>query len=132
MCTAACLPPPLVLLPQPHRRQPATLQVTTPSTTWDDAYTLYLVASGKDAGGVIRYAYASVQLIVSTHGTPFTIAGNLTGQLAPGTVLPLQLGVSNPNKKPLSVTNLSVTVHDVARAAFAVSHNQPCSTSDSW
>ena len=116
--------------PNPTAGSSATLQVTTPSTTRDEAYTLYLVASGKDAGGAIRYADASVQLVISTHGTPFTIAGNLTGQLAPGTALPLQLSVSNPNKKALSVNNLSVTLHDVARTAFAVSHNQPCSTSD--
>jgi hypothetical protein len=50
--------------------------------------------------------------------------------LAPGISRPLDLTITNPNKKALSVTNLTVTVQSVARTPFAVSHSQPCTPSD--
>jgi len=116
--------------PNPASGDSSTLQVTTTASTPNSIDTLYLVASGKDAGNVTRYAYASVQLVINTSGSPFTISGNLSGLLAPGRTLPLALNLTNPNKKSLSVTNLSVTVQSVTRTSFAISHSQPCLISD--
>jgi hypothetical protein len=115
--------------PNPTTGNSSTLQVSTTANTADGTYTLYLAGSGQDSSGTTRYAYASVQLAINTTSSPFTISGSLSG-LAPGVTVPLNLTVSNPNKKTLSVTNLTVTVQSVARTSYAVSHSQPCSTSD--
>jgi hypothetical protein len=105
----------------------STLQISTAVTTADGSYTLYLVGSGP-SGSTTQYAYASVQLVISTTGKPFTISGDLlSGLLAPGRSLPLDLTLSNPNKKSLSVTNLTVTVQSVKRAVSATS---PCGPTD--
>jgi len=108
----------------------STLQVTTPETTKDDTYTLILEASGKDSNLETKRASASVKLDVNTKGKNFAISGNLDGLLAPGRTLPLQLSLTNPNKKSISVTNLSVTLQDVTRTSVAISHSQPCTLGD--
>jgi hypothetical protein len=113
--------------PNPATGTTSTLQVATTAATADGAYTLYLVASGQDTGGTTRYAYSSVQLVISTSGKPFTISGNLAGLLAPGVSRSLDLTLTNPNKKALSVTNLTVTVQSVARAAGVT---MPCTMAD--
>lgn len=95
----------------------STLQIATTPTTTDGAYTVYLVASGQDPNGGTHSAYAQVQLVVSTSGKAFAVSGNLSGLLAPGVKLPLDLTMTNPNKKALSVTNLSVTIKSVTKAA---------------
>ena len=91
----------------------STLQVTTTANTLDGSYTLLLTASGKNSKNATLLANTSVQLVISTSSSPFTISGNLSDLLAPGKKLPLNLGLANPNKKSLSVTNLSVTVQSV-------------------
>lgn len=116
--------------PNPTTGTSSTLQVAVPDTAADGTYTLNLVASGTDDAGTTRYAYASVQLTITTSGKAFSISGNAQGLLAPGTVAPLPLALTNPNKKALSVTNLTVTVQSVTRTAAAISANRPCSTSD--
>ncbi|MEU0095671.1 hypothetical protein [Kribbella sp. NPDC006257] len=116
--------------PNPTTGNSSALQITTPATASDGSFTLYLVSSGKDPGGTTRYAYASVGLVIAKAGNPFTISGNLPGALAPGLSRPLDLTLANPNKKPLSVTNLTVTVKTVTRTAYAIAHNQPCTTAD--
>jgi hypothetical protein len=113
--------------PNPTTGNSSTLQVATTASTADGTYTLNLVASGADSGGTTRYAYASVQLVINTSGTPFTISGNLPGLLAPGVSQPLNLTLTNPNKKSLSVTNLTVTVQTVTRAVAAIGS---CGVSD--
>jgi len=105
----------------------STLQVTTAAAIPDDTYTLYLVASGNDGHNETRYAYASVQLVIKTTGRSFAISGHLEGLLAPGLTLPLELNLNNPNKKSISVTNLSVTLKSVTKAA---GETRPCTTSD--
>jgi len=118
--------------PVPTTTTSSTLQIATAATTPDGTYTLYLVASGQNSSGQTQYAYATVQFVVNTTASPFTISGSLgtTQLLAPGTSFPLNLTISNPNKKPLSVTNLSVAVQTVTRTSFAISHNQPCTIGD--
>jgi len=88
--------------------------VTTSEATKDGTYTLILGASGNDSNGDAKNASASVKLDIKTNGRAFAISGNLSsGLLAPGLTVPLELNLSNPNKKSLSVTNLSVTVQSV-------------------
>lgn len=116
--------------PNPTTGNSSTLQITTPATADDGTSTLYLIASGKNPAGVTQYAYASVQLVLLTSGKPFTISGNLSGALAPGVSRPLDLTLTNPNKKPIAVTNLTVTVQSVTRTSYATSHNLPCGPAD--
>jgi len=108
----------------------STLQLTTSEGTKDGAYTLILSASGQDSNGDTKNASASVKLDINTKGKNFIISGNLSGLLAPGRTLPLELNLSNPNKKSLSVTNLSVTVQSVTRTGFAIDQHQPCLVGD--
>ena len=101
--------------PNPATGSTATLQVATTTSTGGGTYTLNLVATGRDPSGQTQSAYARVQLDISAGVKPFGIAGNLTGPLAPGVSLPLELTVTNPNSRPLSVTNLTVTIDSVTR-----------------
>ncbi|GAA1617271.1 MULTISPECIES: hypothetical protein [Kribbella] len=119
-----------VYSPNPATGTSSTLQITTPTTANDGTYTLYLTASGQSQSGSPLYAYASVQLVVQSTGKPFTISGNLSGALAPGVSRPLGLTLTNPNKKPISVTNLTVALASVTRTQYAISHNQPCGPAD--
>jgi len=116
--------------PNPATGNTSTLQIATPANTASGSFTLYLVGYGQNLSGTTQYAYSSVGLVISASGKPFTIAGNLADPLAPGISRPLNLTLTNPNNKPLSVTNLTVTVKTVTRTAYAVSHNQPCTTGD--
>ncbi|MFD7156238.1 hypothetical protein ACFV9C_16640 [Kribbella sp. NPDC059898] len=119
-----------VFTPNPATGTSSTLQLTTPASADDGTYTLNLVASGTTPAGLTQYAYASVQLVLLTSGKPFTISGNLSGQLAPGISRPLDLTLTNPNKKPVSVTNLTVAITSITRTPYAISHNQPCGSAD--
>lgn len=103
----------------------ATLQITTKSSTNEATYPLTLVASGTDVNNVKQYAYANVQLVVTTKGKDFAITGNLPGQLAPGVSLPFNLSMSNPNHSDLAVSNLTVTVQSVTKAAGAIGSCTP-------
>ncbi len=113
--------------PNPTTGNSSTLQVATSSTSATGTYSLYLVSSGADSTGTTRYAYANVQLVLSTSGKSFTIAGTAAGLLAPGVTQPVNLTLTNPNSQTLSVTNLTVTVQSVTRAASATG---TCSTAD--
>jgi hypothetical protein len=106
----------------------SSLQITTLANTPEGTYTLYLVASGNDSAGTTRYAYASVQLVIATGGKPFAISGNLTGLLAPGVSLPLDLTLTNPNNQTISISNLTVTVQSVAKVP--PTRVGSCSTAD--
>jgi hypothetical protein len=105
--------------PNPTTGSSTTFQVNTTPAVSDGTYTLNLVASGADASGTVRYAYASVQLVIKTSGKPFTISGTLRGLLAPGVSRPLDLVLTNPNNKAVAVTNLTVTVTSVAKSPGA-------------
>ena len=115
--------------PNPVTGTSATMQVSTnASTTPTGTYTLYVVGSAT-VGGSTQYQYAKTQLIVSApSGQPFTIGGNLFGTLAPGVPpKPLNLSLSNPNSKSLSITGLTVTIGAVTKAANVTA---TCTTSD--
>jgi hypothetical protein len=116
--------------PNPTTGNSSTLQISTAATTADGSHTLYLVGSGPNPSGGAQYAYASVQLVISTTGSPFAISGNPSGPLAPGTSLPVDLTLANANKKALSVTNLTVTVRSVTRTSAAIARDLPCTPAD--
>lgn len=116
--------------PNPTTGNSSSLQITTPATAADGSFTLNLVSSGQNPSGTTQYAYASVGLVLNTTGKPFTISGNLSGALAPGLSRSLDLTLVNPNKKPISITNLTATVQTVTRTAYAIAHNQPCTAAD--
>jgi len=101
-------------LPEVTSGSTSTLQVATAETVRDDTYTLVLGAS--DGASAPTTATASVKLDINTKGKNFTIFGSVTG-LAPGLTKPLELSLTNPNKKSISVTNLSVTLQGVTKAA---------------
>ena len=106
----------------------STLQIDTKSSTPNGTYTLNLVASGTGVDNGKVYAYASVSLVISSQGKSFALAGNVSGLLAPGVAQPLNLELTNPNNQSLSITNLTVTVKSVAKAAGAPAG--ACTTSD--
>jgi hypothetical protein len=118
--------------PNPATGNSSTLEITTASNAPNGTYTLYLVGSGPDASGKTQYAYASAQLVIDSTLKNFTLSGDLgSGQLlAPGTIVPLDLGITNPNNKSLAVTNLSVSIKSVTRTADAIARNLQCGTAD--
>lgn len=116
--------------PNPATGNSSALEIATDPNARNGTYTLYLVGSGPDANGKTQYAYASVQLIIDTTQKDFTLSGDLAGQLAPGISLPLDLGISNPNKKALALSNLSVSIKSVTRTAVAIARNLECGTAN--
>jgi len=104
------------------------LQVTTTSATPVGTYPLNVKAFGPGPNNTIVYAYVTVTLVVTKDGKPFAISGNLAGSLAPGVALPLDLTLTNPNSQKLSITNLTVTIKSVTKAANAPAG--ACSTTD--
>jgi hypothetical protein len=116
--------------PNPVTGGSSTLQISTTAGSPDGSYNLSLVGSGPDAAGKTQYAYANALLVLDSTKKQFTLSGNLPGLLTPGASVALDLRISNPNSKPLSLTNLSVSLAGVNRTAEAISRNLPCTVSD--
>jgi len=116
--------------PNPATGNSTTLQVVTPNASPTGTSSLYLVGTGKDSSGKAQYAYANVQLVLDSTIKQFGISGDVPGTLSPGTSAGLNLQISNPINKPLSLTNLSVAVAGVTRSAAAVAGNLPCTPAD--
>jgi len=116
--------------PNPATGNSTTLQVATTSASPNGTSNLYLVGSGKDSSGKTQYAYANVQLVLDSTIKQFTLSGNVPGTLSPGTSAGLDLQISNPTGKSLSLTNLSAAIAGVTRSADAVAKNLPCSAAD--
>jgi hypothetical protein len=116
--------------PNPAAGTSTTLQVTTTAASPTGSYSLYLVGTWKDTAGNSQYAYANVQLVLDSTIKQFVLSGNLPGSLSPGTSASLDLQITNPNNKALSLTNISVAVAGVTRSADAVSRNLPCTPAD--
>lgn len=117
--------------PNPATGNSTTLQVATTAASPNGTSSLYLVGSGKDSAGKTQYAYANVQLVLDSTIKQFGISGDLKpGALSPGASASLDLKISNPINKPLSLTNISVAVAGVTRTADAVSRNLPCTPAD--
>ncbi|MBT2532262.1 hypothetical protein J7E83_09010 [Arthrobacter sp. ISL-48] len=116
--------------PNPVTGGSSSLQITTAPSSPNGSYNLYLVGSGQDSTGKTQYAYANVQLVLDSTLKQFALSGNPSGLLAPGTSQVLDLRISNPNAKALSVTNLSVSIKGVTPTAYAISNNLPCTVAD--
>ena len=116
--------------PNPATGNSTTLQVVTTNSSPTGTSSLYLVGTGKDSSGNAQYAYANVQLVLDSTIKQFGISGNVPGTLSPGTSAGLNLQISNPINKPLSLTNLSVAVAGLTRSAAAVAANLPCTPAD--
>ncbi|WP_442543155.1 COG1470 family protein [Arthrobacter sp. KN11-1C] len=105
----------------------ATLDVSTTSATPLGTYSLSL----KGTSGTLQSAVVVVSLTVTAgQHQPFTISGDLSGLLAPGTAIPINLQLTNPGNSSLNVTGLTVAVTGVTRTAQAVANNRPCNPSD--
>jgi hypothetical protein len=88
----------------------STLQVRTSAGSRPGTYTLFLVGSSS-MGGRKVYQYARVQVVVAGSKKPLGISGGEVDGLAPGVGnQPLDLALSNPADRAISVTNLSVIV----------------------
>lgn len=116
--------------PNPVTGTSTTLQVATTAASPNGSYSLYLMGTGKDAAGKAQYAYANVQLVLDSTIKQFVLSGNVPGTLSPGTSAGLDLQISNPNNKALSLTNMSVAVAGVTRSADAVARNLSCTAAD--
>ncbi|MDQ0145944.1 COG1470 family protein [Pseudarthrobacter niigatensis] len=116
--------------PNPATGNSTTLQVVTANSSPTGSSSIYLVGTGKDSSGKAQYAYANVQLVLDSTIKQFGISGNVPGTLSPGTSAGLNLQISNPINKPLSLTNLSVAVAGVSRSPAAVAANLPCTPAD--
>lgn len=55
------------------------------------------------------YSWTIVKELAKEEGKPFTVSGNASGPLAPGTTQPLAITLSNPNNVTITVTALTVT-----------------------
>lgn len=60
--------------------------------------------------------------------TTFTISGNLSGAIAPGAMVPLDLSLENPNDFGIEIQAIIVTVRDVEAPRADPDH--PCSVAD--
>jgi hypothetical protein len=88
----------------------STLQVRAAESSRPGTYTLFLVGSSS-IGGTRAYQYAQVQVVVADSKKPLGISGGEVAGLAPGVgYQPLDLALSNPANRAISVTNLSVVV----------------------
>jgi hypothetical protein len=116
--------------PNPVLGTSSTLQITTPGNAAEGSYTIFLLAGGRDTAGYPRLATISVKLVLQRNGKNFAITGNLAGLLSPGASRPLDLTLTNPNNKPISVTNLTVALSSVTRTSYAVAHSLPCGPGD--
>lgn len=103
-----------------------TLTVATSATTPDGKADLTIAT----AAGASQADAVVVQLIVQSSNKTFSISGNLGSQLTPGSTLPLNLSISNPNNKSLALTSLSVSITGVTRTPAAVAAALPCTAAD--
>lgn len=116
--------------PNPATGGSSTLQIATTAGSKDGTYNLMLVGSAPDATGKVQYAYTNAQLVLDSTVKQFTLSGTLPGLLVPGSSVALDLQSSNPTTKPLSLSNISVSLAGVSRTAEAVRGNLPCSVGD--
>ncbi|MBT2513139.1 hypothetical protein [Arthrobacter sp. ISL-30] len=103
-----------------------TLTVSTATTT--PANKTDFTVTG--ASGTTKSNAAPGQLQVQEVKRQFAISGSVYGLLAPGIARPLDLQISNPSGKTITVSNLTVALTQVVRTPAAVAANLPCTASD--
>jgi uncharacterized membrane protein len=94
----------------PGSSSSATLQVHADNNAKADNYDLTITGTGAIGSGMASRS-AAVTLVVDKTKT-FQVTGNLSGQLAPGRRLPLDLTLTNPYKFALRITNLAVAIEE--------------------
>lgn len=122
--TAAWSPSSVVLSSGSSAKVTLTLATspTTPAGKFDVTVT--------GTNGAVRSNAEQVQLHVKEVKRNFGVSGSLGSPLAPGVSLPLDLQISNPEKKNIAVTNLSASISNVVRTPAAVAAGLPCSSAD--
>lgn len=103
----------------------SVMTVTTKNNTPSGNYTLTI--AGNAAGQ--SQQTTTVGLNLAATGKSFGISGPSFSDVAPGVSVPLDLAITNPNNQPLNVTNLTVTVQSVTKAAGA-DPSLSCTTAD--
>jgi hypothetical protein len=109
--TGSFTPNPAVANPSADRT--TRLAVTAGASAPIGRFSLVVTATGTPAGTVGTVSDSkTVKLVIEPPPIPFTISGPIgqTTLLAPGVTIPLNLRITNPNKKPLSVSSLAVAV----------------------
>src|SRR3954453_15756823 len=102
----------------------STLQLVTSTRTKTGDYTVSIVGKYSSPSRLPYFAYSQVTLVVDETPKPFAISGSLSQPLAPGELAqPIDLSISNPNNKPLPVTNLSVTVKGTSAGSACETSN---------
>ncbi|MFI2566625.1 hypothetical protein [Paenarthrobacter sp. NPDC018779] len=104
----------------------ATLTVSTSPTTPAGKSDFTVTATS----GAVQSNTAKAQLQVKEVKRTFGVSASLSGALAPGVSLPLDLQISNPERKSIAVTNLAVAIGQVVRTPAAVAAGLPCSAAD--
>ncbi|MBT2514689.1 hypothetical protein [Arthrobacter sp. ISL-30] len=108
----------------------STAQTTLTVSTATTASAIKSDFTVTGTSGNNRSNTAPGQLHVREVKREFTISGSLSGMLAPGIARPLNLQLSNPNAKTITVSNLSVGLAEVIRTPAAVAANLPCTAAD--
>jgi hypothetical protein len=102
----------------------STLQVVTKNNTPGGNYTLTVTGTSGT-----RQQSAAVTLVITTTGKQFSISAPVVSVQGPGAATPLNLTLTNPNNQALQVTNLTVAIASVTKAASAPA-NRPCTAAD--
>jgi len=103
----------------------SVMTVTTKNNTPSGNYTLTIAGDSADQ----PQQTTTVCLDLSGTGKSFAISGPSFSDIAPGVTLPLDIAIANPNNQPLNVTNLTVTVQSVTKAA-GVDPSLSCTAAD--
>jgi len=103
----------------------SVMTVTTKNNTPSGNYTLTIAGDSADQ----PQQTTTVGLDLSGTGKSFAISGPSFSDIAPGVTLPLDIAIANPNNQPLNVTNLTVTVQSVTKAA-GVDPSLSCTAAD--
>jgi hypothetical protein len=102
----------------------STLHVATKNNTSGGNYTLSITGTSGT-----RQQSVSVVLVMTTTGKQFTITAPAMTVPGPGTQVPLNLSLFNPNNQPMQVTNVTVAISSVTKAAAAPA-DRPCTAAD--
>jgi len=86
--------------------------------------TIATAAGPSQATGIV------VQLYVQSSRKTFGLSGDLGAPLSPGATVPLNLSISNPNNKSLSLSGLSVSITGISRTQAAIAAELPCTPGD--
>jgi uncharacterized membrane protein len=92
-----------------------TLTVSVPDNGSAGVSTLLITATGTVNGATVT-RQGSVTL-TTEKGKPLEINGAVTQQLGPGTKVPVDIALTNPNNFDISVTNVSVAVEQATSRA---------------